>query len=232
MNKPGTPESGNILFYILIAVALLAALMFAVSQSGRGNIQHVTEEKARLLAGGVIDYANVVSNAFGQLRLRGCALDKMNFANSTIGGYTNAGAPADQTCDIFALPGGGVTFQRPADEAVTATGIHVFTAETALQDIGTTCVTDSCADLIMFTGPLSETVCIQVNDRLGVGTAGDPPPASAANVAASGKFTGTVTYARTFGDTAPELPIKGRSAACIQDSANTLYYFYKVLATR
>lgn len=225
-------ERGNVMFYILIAVALLAALIFAVSQSGRGNVQQVNVERARLLGSEVIEYASAVTTAFAQLRLRGCNLDEMNFENDVIAGYTNAGAPADGTCNIFALAGGGVTFKRPAADAVTATGVHVFSAQAELQDIGTTCAASGCADLIMFTGPLSESVCAQINDRLGVGDDGDPPPEGNANAATIAKYTGAVTYANTFGDDAPGLIFKGKSAACIEDTNDSLFYFYKVLAPR
>lgn len=230
--KSNTAERGNVMFYILIAVALLAALIFAVAQSGRGNIQQVNLERARLLGSDIIEYASAVSTAFAQLRLRGCGLDEMNFENDIIAGYANGGAPADQTCNIFALPGGGLTFKRPDAEAVTATGVHVFSAAAVLEQIGTTCATSGCSDLIMFTGPLSETVCAQINDRLGIGDAGDPPPEAAANVATLAKYTGAATYASTFGDDAPGLVFRGKSAACVEDTGDGLFYFYKVLSPR
>ncbi|MGB4108173.1 MAG: hypothetical protein WBK55_10330 [Alphaproteobacteria bacterium] len=230
--KISTTERGNVMFYILIAVALLAALIYAVAQSGRGNVQQVNVERARILASEIVDYASAVATSFSQLRLRGCTLNEMNFDNDLIGGYTNGGAPSDQTCDIFALPGGGVTFKRPPDDAVTATGIHVFSAAAELDHIGSTCAGDACADLIMFTGPLNETVCIQVNDQLGIGFAGDPPPEGEADVATLGKYTGTITHAVTFGDLPASAAFQGKSAACFQDDGDSLYYFYKVLAAR
>lgn len=225
-------QRGNVMFYILIAVALLAALIFAVAQSGRGNIKHVSDEKARMLASEIVDYSSAVATAFAQLRLRGCTLEQMNFENDIIAGYANGGAPADLTCNIFALAGGGVTFKRPPDDALTATGIHVFSAGAELDHIGSTCADDRCADLIMFTGPLSEIVCIQVNDQLGIGEAGAPPPEGAANVTALVKYTGSATHAVTFGDAPESADFQGKNAACLQDDNDSLYYLYKVLSAR
>src|SRR5688572_27747154 len=101
--SPNFAERGNVMFYILIAIALLSALIFAVSQSGRGNVQKVNVEKARMLGEEILEYSNNVSTAFAQLRLRGCKLEEMNFDNTIIAGYTNAGAPADKSCDVFDL---------------------------------------------------------------------------------------------------------------------------------
>ncbi len=227
-----TAERGNVMFYILIAVALLAALIFAVAQSGRGNIKHVSDEKARILASEIVDYASAVATSFAQLRLRGCALQQMSFENDIIGGYANGGAPSDQTCNIFALPGGGVTFKRPPAEAITATGIHVFSAGAELDHVGSTCAADGCADLIMFTGPLSEIICIQTNGQLGIGVAGDPPPEATANVTALVKYTGSAVHAVTFGDAPESAAFQGKNAACFQDDNDSLYYFYKVLSAR
>ena len=72
-------ESGNVLFYILIAVALLAALSYTVAQSTRGNVGQLSAERARLYATEIIENANVMSSAVSQLRLRGVDLDELCF---------------------------------------------------------------------------------------------------------------------------------------------------------
>jgi hypothetical protein len=77
-------ERGNVMFYILIAVALLAALIFAVAQSGRGNIQQVSEEKARLFATEIIQYTGTMANGVAQLRLRGVRDTEISFDNPVV----------------------------------------------------------------------------------------------------------------------------------------------------
>jgi hypothetical protein len=224
-------ERGNILFYILIAVALLAALIFAVGQSGRGSAQHVSEEKAKLVAGEITDYANSVSNAFAQLRLRGCKLEQVSFENSIIAGYANPDAPVDKTCHVFELAGGGITFKNPPAEAGTG-AIQLITGELEVTEVGATNGDDNSVDLLFVSGPLSEAVCFQLNERLDVPNPSDAPPPGEAEFNSLQKYTGEMTQEAELGNDPASAAFRGRSAACIQDTNDNLYYFYKVLAAR
>ena len=78
-------QSGNVLFYILIAVALLAALSYTVAQSTRGNVSQLSAERARLYATEIIENGNVISSAVSQLRLRGVGLDELCFDHPSWG---------------------------------------------------------------------------------------------------------------------------------------------------
>ena len=231
---PRRHESGNVLFYVLIAVSLLAALTYAVSQSGRGSVSQIGTEKARLLASGITDYANTIATAFAQIRLRGCTLDKMSFKNPVIAAYDNASAPTDETCDIFELAGGGVTFENPPVEAAASgtPAIHLFTIEAEIEEIGSTCGDENCTELLIVSGPLLESVCVQINTLLGVENPSDAPPVDDAAFAGMAKYTGPLSYKTVVGDEGAGLPLKRKSAACIKDTDDNLFYFYKVLATR
>lgn len=56
-------ERGNILFMILIAVALFAALSYAVTSSSRGGSKGIGEERARLLASRIVQYGTSIEQA-------------------------------------------------------------------------------------------------------------------------------------------------------------------------
>ena len=74
-------QSGNVIYYVLIAVALLAALSYVVAQSGRGGFSSITKDRAGLIASEILDYSNMIETAMGQLRLRGCGLEEVSFEN-------------------------------------------------------------------------------------------------------------------------------------------------------
>ena len=225
-------QSGNVLFYILIAVALLGALSFAVSESTRGT-GDISEDRAKLYAGEIIDYANTLATAVGQLRLRSCAATEINFDNSiTSTDYNNGSAPSDDSCDIFSPSGGALTYTAPTSDAMDSTASpdnewH-FYADNEIELIGTTNSAASGADLIIVLDELSEIVCRNINGLLGITDASTTPP----NDTDIGEtaFTGSFSYTRTIGDEASAL--SGQSAACIQNTTDSKYAFYKVLIAR
>ena len=77
-----------------------------------------------------------------------------------------------------------------------------------------------------------ESVCVQINTLLGVENPSDAPPVDDAAFAGMAKYTGPLSYKTVVGDEGAGLPLKRKSAACIKDTDDNLFYFYKVLATR
>jgi hypothetical protein len=105
MDKPST-QSGNVLFLILIAVALFAALSYAVTQSSRGAGDADAEKAA--LDSAVSD--NCVSNVqAAELKvslLNGCDASEISYELED-GTNPNALAPVDESCHVFRDNGGG-----------------------------------------------------------------------------------------------------------------------------
>ena len=232
-NSAKNSQSGNVLFYILIAVVLLAALSFAVMQSGRGSLTAVTEEKARMLATEIIEYANIMANATAQVRLRNVRDTELCFDNVNWGGanYPNPSC-SDAATKIFDLKGGGVTWANAPAMAMDTTASpdnlwHIY-GDNAVEEIGTTCNTAACADLILVLDELREDICIQINNLIKVDNPFDAPPTD--SQIGTTRFIGTYDYAATLGDETSAL--RSKTGACFQNLNNGEYTFYKVLVAR
>ncbi len=228
-------QSGNVLFYILIAVALLAALSFAVATSGRGNMSEVTDEKAKIIASEILDYANIVTNAVAQLRLRGAKETDLCFDDPQWPVAYNNPSCSDDATKIFHTSGGGITWAKVATEAADLTASpdylwHIY-GDNEIQDVGLTCGDASCAELILVTDELRQAVCIKINDLLGINNPGDVPPTD--TDIGETQFIGTYGYSYTIGDEAGGAALRGKMSGCFQKTGGTPeYIFYKVLQAR
>jgi len=225
-----TSESGNVLFYILIAVVLIAALSFAVSRSNQGGSGTVSAETAKLAASEIIEFGNVAANAVAQLRLRGCPDTQLSFENDQITGYTNAGAPDDDTCHIFKLAGGAVNWSAvPADAAASAAAVWTFNGEMDFINIGSNCANSGCTEMVAMIPDVRDQVCKTVNELLGVDTPATVPIDGSSSIV---KFTGSYGYSNQVGDEANSAKLVGFKAGCFTSTAAGYNVFYRVLRAR
>lgn len=120
-SKSTSRQSGNVLFLILIAVALFAALTYAVTQSTRsGSGSTSNAEKAQMLASQFTQYGAALNSAIMRLQLSGCTDLTLNFATPALahptlwGGSTNPNAPVNGSCDVFGPQGTTYIANLPA----------------------------------------------------------------------------------------------------------------------
>src|SRR5262249_24053751 len=102
-------SQGNALFLILIAVALFAALAYAVTQSGRGGSGSVDKERAQIAATNLMNNTAGVRAATNRLSITG-AMPMFNTDTFVSNDGTIAlpmGTPADPSNYIFDVQGGG-----------------------------------------------------------------------------------------------------------------------------
>lgn len=242
-------QSGNVLFYILIGVALLAALSYTVAQSGRGNVSTLEADKAALYATEVVAYGNVLAHAAAQLRLRGYRDTELSFENPVLSGYANAGCPEDG-CKIFSPDGAGVTYSAPKTEwldptlsASTGYGQYYITGNSCVAEVGAggaSCHSDSADDeeLILILPYVDKTLCAKINDLSGVPNPSGDPPQDGANAFSMNahKFTGSYTETYPIGDGGGAADnLKGKPSGCFEGGgtpAAGTYHYYKVLLAR
>jgi hypothetical protein len=251
-------ERGNALFYILIAIGLLATLSYAIANSMRGNVQQLSGEQARLAATEIIGYSNNMAQGVSQLRLRGVADTEISLENTVISGYVNPNCSAD-LCRIFKPDGAGLSYTPPKvewlDVSAATSSAHTdpggllgqwyWPENTCVWNVGTggnNCDADTgdITELMVWLPWLKKEVCVQINELIGVpNTAGDPPTAGGVMIDTNAeKFTGTYPTGGhthlTFDDAAFNT---GVPAACVYHdvagpSPGLGYFYYKVLIAR
>jgi hypothetical protein len=115
-------SKGNALFLILIAVALFAALSYAVTQSGRGG-GDISREREEIAAAEVAQYIGQVEQALQRLRvISGCSDEDISFDQASWGhnNYTHTPVAAE-SCEIFHVNGGGVPYRTINSDLLNTT---------------------------------------------------------------------------------------------------------------
>lgn len=97
-------QSGNAIFILFIAIALLAALSWAFLQGTRSSVALVEGERDKATATKSLDCANTIQLATKRLEMRGCGALISSLPD---GSNTNPGAPQDGSCSIYHPNGGG-----------------------------------------------------------------------------------------------------------------------------
>lgn len=246
-------QNGNALFLILIAVALFAALSYAVTNSGRGG-SGIDREQAQIAAGQIVQYASSMEQAIMRLRLtNGCADDEFSFQRDWDGDGTiednaedvrNIGAPSDKTCHVYDSNGANISWMEPKAEWLDGvTGeTWYFPRTSCIEDLGKNgtgtgangfCDADSDATELLITLPgISETLCAAINKGL---YKDDTIPEDVTHWASGGNFNGNYSMSQEIGDSAQMMQAKPAYCFKTNDAAAHLpgiYVFYHVLLAR
>jgi hypothetical protein len=218
--KPFTRnEHGNALFLILIAVALFAALSYAVTQSGRGG-GGVDREQALISASQVTQYGAGLRTTVTRMVITGSAVTDLEFDSNN----------SDPTNEVFHTSGGGAVDQAPPATAGTATSYTYMTTDGTngfhIIGIGTD-TTGSGQDVIVGVDGLTLAVCRAINSGLGLIAA---PTVETTQVPMSAITAGT----GAAGDNAYSFNSNsGEAFACVDNGATSGgYVYYHALVER
>lgn len=230
--KTCSADCGAALFIILIAVALFAALGYAISQSSRGS-GNVDKEKTFLLAAQVVQYASQIQNTVMRLQLAYTCVDtQISFENNIVSGYTNALSPSDKRCNVFDPAGGGLTWNSPPAGANDGTPWFYSGAFPVEIVSGVRCVSlgasmGPCTDLVLFLPKVKQEVCAQINKNL-LGSTTIPSDDTAGTHFSTGDFP---KFNGTYGNR-DDLNFDDSQilAGCYEDEPSSGYYvFFMIL---
>lgn len=210
-------ERGNALFLILIAVALFAALSYAITQSGRGS-GTVDRESAIIAAGQVTDYPASLRTAITRMIITGTTAASITMDSTAVVG-------------LFASDGGGAVQQTAPTSAGTGSWVYLDTHTKThyVEGVGTD-VTTTGADAMAFLPGITLTVCTQINKGLGF-TNTAPATQQVAKfdpAAASAAFAAGGTANSVFANGASTALTSGQAFDCFNNTAAD-YSYYHVL---
>lgn len=249
-------QSGNILIIILIAIALLASLTALLTRSGSSTNETGDYESRVILATEILRYAKGAEIAVQSLLSRGCSENQISFWHDSDGNgtedvsdaYFNSNAPANKSCHVFDVAGGGLDYKLIPERALnddqmatlggTFQAGHYAFAPVCAQFIGTHPSSDACtaafpdnaqahADLSIQAMAIEPSVCATINKLIH----DDSTVPQDANNHANARFRGT------FRVTAPEInpptPYRNRKSGCFySDFGIDRYSFFHILIAR
>ena len=171
-NRAG--ESGNVLFLILIAVALFAALSYAVTQSTRSGSGDASGETNLINSAQLAQYPAGVRTAVVRMIIGGTAVESLGFDAPS-----EFDTVSDLDYNVFHPTGGGAVFQNaPQDVLASQSGVDpadkgkwIFSSQYQIDGIG---ATDNAAsgsyanDIIAFLPGVAQNVCKKLNDEVGI----------------------------------------------------------------
>lgn len=238
-------ERGNILFLILLAVILFAALSYAVTSSMRGGGKDASPEKARALASQLIQYGSLMENTVTRMRLAGDVPEwGLDFDDGSGPSVSNANATCTgQSCRLFTQGSlaGNMTPLKFGEEFVDTrfraigpswgggVGTSVEFKMVQIIDLGT-----SAPEVIFQIQGMPSAVCKAINEMLW----GNGSAYGNESYGSTDSYTGTLTAlppnAGVLGDEAPYF-FRGKNAGCVGREQLGQPYggdFYQVIITR
>lgn len=162
--KQVNKESGNVLFLILIAVALFAALSYAVTQSTRSGAGSTDREQSLLGSASLTQYPTALRTAVVRMLLAG--IDVKDLAFNGPANFTGT----SETYLVFHPDGGGAVFQQPPTDVMQsgASGNWSHNARYSIPNIGRSNGDAASADLIAFLPNINTPSCQRVNQQMGI----------------------------------------------------------------
>jgi hypothetical protein len=230
-------SKGSAVVFILLAVALFAAMIMFFTRSSNQGTGNLDTQKANIIANDVISYSHELQRTIDKLRQKGCSESELSFENTEISGFTNSNSPSDKSCHIFDAAGGAFPLPSAKGLSYAWNVMNRF----CIPDVGTngsngcgganTGSSSKDLPIIFKLGELDDknayavcqsianTLKLSMNKNVGVEDW----------LASGAKFTGAFT---SGGGMYPD-GYTGKEAACFRgDDTYPGYYYYKILIIR
>jgi len=196
-------ERGNILFMILIAVALIGLLTAAISQTNRPDGANIDKEALVLRVSEVQRYASELERAITFIMQNGVSESDIRFSHyNAHADYGDLAADTDKRDQVFDREGGGANY-RDAPSNINDGSAWEFYGGTHIPGMGRS----DRAELVAVLPHVSQAFCDKINDVNGqTGTMTDDGGSSATalnagscvNLGALGRFDDSTQFYATI----------------------------------
>lgn len=224
-NRKG--EQGNVLFLILIAVALFAALSYAVTQSTRSGGGDASNEKSLVSSAALTQYPASLKTAIVRMTVSN-GIDPTTLLFDTPSTFSALDTEAEQKAAVFYPTGGGATYTKATKDVVTTGGDWVFNGNNSIYNIGTTSGSapiSSTADIMAILPDITKSVCDKIHDQLGISKTYETAAFNLTNMSTTASNQGilfaTGVQAGTNGSA-----LSGQPQGCVLLSPNRYAYFH------
>ncbi len=235
--KCSSPQNGSALLIVLIAIALFAALSYAVFKGGSNSTSTLSDQQVKLAAEEIIAYSNTLATAVQKLRLAGCKDTQLDFSNtvwlnsgnviSYPAGY-NSNAPASG-CSVFSSSDGKVTpVFFPRNYFING-AFFTIQGSSRIRKVSWPGIGDEASQELIYNLPnVTREICLKINTLLGIENPGGEPATYSAG--SQSDFTGNYATSSTPMSFSSS-DYNGKSASCI-NGGGVKYFYQKVLIAR
>lgn len=231
-------ERGNVLFLILIAVALFAALSYAVTQSTRSGSGDASSETNLISSAQLTQYPAGIRTAIVRMIIAGTPVNDLLF---NVPSDFDSIPSGDEKFAVFHPLGGGSIYTNASQDMLASgqSGQWYYNAALQIADVGLTDAGGGAGnDLIAFLPGVSQNVCRKINEELGIGNVTPTGPAYTPTGAVEGASTDYMNEAYTFPSADATLTIgedgdtvlAGQPFGCYVNGGT--YVYYHVLVER
>lgn len=164
-------ERGNVLFLILIAVALFAALSYAVTQSTRSGGGDAGRETTLVNSSTITQYPASVKTAIVRMIVsNGVTVDQLTFDPPS--NFAALNTTVLQAQNVFHPTGGGASYAlAPASVmANNGPGTWRFNSGNQIYNIGQDVATNAGNDIVALLPGVSTAICERIHTQLGIST--------------------------------------------------------------
>jgi hypothetical protein len=226
----------------LIAVALFAALSYAVTSSSRSGGGDASSETNLVSSAAITQYPATVRTSIVRMIISGTTADSLAFDPPP---FTACTGPVDlQRCVFHPSAGGATHVKAPSD--VMADGLQgdwTMNGDFEIINIGTSAAGSDGNEIIAFLYGVKEGICSKINDELGFGATpvitatvagADPATAGYLRIMDTGlSFAAGQTVLGTGGAAGSDIAnFDGQPFGCFRNTASGDFVYYHVLVER